>query len=158
MQIKTVLNTTIVLMAGLSIVLGACSKEQPVRNFVLPKGNVEQGREVFIAFNCYRCHDIAGVDLPERNMEPPFIVELGGKVMRVKDYGELLTAVVYPDHVISPNYKTKLEQAGRNPDQSPMPYFGDIMTVTELTDLVEFLHAQYTRLQPTYYRGHYLQP
>jgi hypothetical protein len=26
----------------------------------------------------------------------------------------------------------------------------------ELIDLVEFLHAQYTKLQPHYYRGYYL--
>lgn len=156
MSIKTALTTAIAFMAAITLMMVACSKEQPVRNFVLPKGDIEQGQEVFIAFNCYRCHDIAGVDLPERTNEPPFVVQLGGKVMQVKDYGELLTAVVYPNHVISPNYKTKLEQVGRNPEESPMPYFGDIMTVTELTDLVEFLHAQYSRLLPNNYQGHYM--
>jgi mono/diheme cytochrome c family protein len=39
---------------------------------------------------------------------------------------------------------------------SPMPYYGEEMTVAELIDLVEFLHAQYTKLQPQYYRGYYL--
>ena len=37
-----------------------------------------------------------------------------------------------------------------------MPYYGEDMTVAELIDLVAFLHSHYTRLQPQYYRGYYL--
>ena len=158
MKPKSILSFSALLLAGLFMLLTACTQDKPVKGFVLPEGDIESGQEVFVAFNCYRCHDIAGIDLPERNFEPPFVVELGGEVLRVKDYGELLTAVVNPDHVISPNYKAKLMQAGKDPNQSPMPYFGDMMTVTELTDLVEFLHAQYSRRAPEYYRGHYYFP
>ena len=75
---------------------------------------------------------------------------------RVKNYGELMTSVVNPDHVISPKYVAMLEKADREVVISPMPYFGEEMTVAELIDLVEFLHAQYSRLQPQYYRGYYL--
>jgi hypothetical protein len=49
-----------------------------------------------------------------------------------------------------------LKKAKRDAIISPMPYFGEEMTVAELIDLIEFLHAQYTRLQPQYYRGYYL--
>jgi hypothetical protein len=87
---------------------------------------------------------------------PPFILEIGGEVYRVKNYGELLTAVVNPDHIISPKYVAMLAKAEREAVISPMPYYGEEMTVAELIDLVEFLHAQYTRLQPQYYRGYYL--
>ena len=146
------------LLTVLCTLLVACAKEQPVQGFVLPKGDAARGKEVFVAFNCYRCHDIAGVNLPERKFEPPFVVVLGGKVLKVKDYGELLTAVVYPEHVISPKYRAKLMAIGKDPGQSPMPYFGDMMTVTELTDLVEFLHGQYSKTAPDYYRGYYYHP
>jgi hypothetical protein len=88
--------------------------------------------------------------------KPPFIVEIGGEVYRVRDYGELLTAIVNPDHIISPKYIAMLERAEREAVISPMPYYGEEMTVAELIDLVEFLHAQYTRLQPQFYRGYYL--
>ncbi len=135
--------------------LVGCDAETPVRGFVLPEGDPDRGRQVFIDFNCYRCHAIPDVGLPERDPEPPFIVELGGEVLRVKDYGALLTAIVYPDHGISPRYQEQLRQAGRAADLTPMPYFGDTMTVTELNDLVEFLHGQYTRLLPTEYMGQY---
>lgn len=139
----------------LALMLTACQEERPVKGFVLPPGDAEAGRQVFIDFDCYQCHSIPNVALPARSFEPPFIVELGGEVRRVKDYGELLTAIVYPDHVITPRYRNMLKEAGRDPDLTPMPYFGDAMTVTELTDLVEFLHGQYTLLLPNYYRGHY---
>jgi mono/diheme cytochrome c family protein len=142
----------------LIILLTACSREEPVKGFVLPEGNAERGQEVFMAFNCHACHDVDGVELPARESEPPFVVKLGGEVVRVKDYGELLTAVVYPDHIISPNYKTKLVLFKKDPNQTPMPYVGDTMTVTELTDLVAFLHAQYSRRPTEYYRRQYPFP
>lgn len=154
MDVKRFVRLTAVGLLSLAA-LTACESEAPVKGFVMPEGDAERGRQVFIDFNCYRCHSIPDVALPERDFDPPFIVELGGEVLRVKDYGALLTAIVYPDHGISPQYKNQLMQAGKDPDMTPMPYFGDTMTVTELTDLVEFLHGQYTRLMPTYYKGHY---
>src|SRR5210317_1472255 len=135
----------------------ACTENgKPVRGFVLPEGDLAQGEQVFIDFNCQSCHTIPDVDFPEADFKAPFILEIGGEVYRVKNYGELLTAVVNPDHIISPKYVNLLKQAKRDAIISPMPYFGEEMTVAELIDLVEFLHAQYTRLQPQYYRGYYL--
>jgi hypothetical protein len=137
-------------------VLSACSGENaPVKGFVLPEGDVAQGQQVFLDFNCHGCHTIPEVDLPESEFEPPFILEIGGKVYRVKNYGELLTSVVNPDHIISRKYIALLEQADRAVVVSPMPYYGEEMTVAELIDLVEFLHAQYSKLQPDYYKTHY---
>lgn len=138
-------------------VLAACSEEgKPVRGFVLPKGDIPQGEQVFVDFKCHGCHTIPDIEFPETEFTPPFILEIGGEVYRVKNYGELLTAVVNPDHILSPKYIAMLEKAEREAVISPMPYFGEEMTVAELIDLVEFLHAQYTRLQPQYYRGYYL--
>lgn len=144
----------LVLLFG-SLALAACQREEPVKGFVLPAGNADRGMEVFVEFNCHHCHSIPDVVLPDRGFDPPFVVTLGGEVQRVKNYGELLTAIVYPDHVISPKYRSLLMQAGKTPDLTPMPYFGDTMTVTQLTDLVEFLHGQYKRLMPVYYKSHY---
>ena len=143
--------------AAALLALSACSSDsKPVKGFVLPPGDAEQGRQVFVDFNCHACHTIPGVELPEADFEPPFRLEIGGEVYRVKNYGELLTAVVNPDHIISPQYRAMLARAEREAVISPMPYYGDEMTVDELVDLVEFLHGQYTKLQPQYYRGYYL--
>jgi len=145
------------LLPLLLIVLSACGEEgRPVKGFVLPEGDIAQGEQVFFDFNCHGCHTIPDMEFPDAEFTPPFILEIGGEVYRVKNYGELLTAVVNPDHIISAKYVAMLEKANREAIISPMPYFGEEMTVAELMDLVAFLHAQYTRLQPEYYRGYYL--
>jgi mono/diheme cytochrome c family protein len=147
-----------VILFGISLcVVSACGGEgKPVKGFVLPPGDLAQGEQVFVDFNCHGCHTIPDVEFPDVEFTPPFILEIGGEVYRVKNYGELLTAVVNPDHIISPKYVAMLAKAEREAVISPMPYYGEEMTVAELIDLVEFLHAQYTRLQPQYYRGYYL--
>jgi hypothetical protein len=148
---------SVILLAFALLAVTACSKEgRPVRGFVLPEGDIAQGEQVFVDFNCHACHSIPGIEFPVVEFTPPFILEIGGEVYRVRDYGELLTAIVNPDHIISPKYIAMLEKADREAVISPMPYYGEDMTVAELIDLVEFLHAQYTRLQPQYYRGYYL--
>ena len=139
------------------LVVSACSDEgRPVKGFTLPEGDIAQGEQVFIDFNCHACHSVPGLEFPDVDFTPPFILEIGGEVYRVRNYGELLTAIVNPDHIISPKYKAMLERADREALISPMPYYGEEMTVAELIDVVEFLHSQYTRLQPQYYRGYYL--
>ena len=139
------------------LALSACTQDaKPVKGFVLPDGDIAQGEQVFVDFNCHACHTIPGLEFPKTEFEPPFVLEIGGEVYRVKNYGELLTAVVNPDHIISPQYRAMLARAEREAVISPMPAYGEEMTVAELIDLVEFLHAQYTKLQPQYYRGYYL--
>ncbi|MEE8339932.1 MAG: hypothetical protein V3R56_07285 [Xanthomonadales bacterium] len=145
----------VLLMAAL-FVLSACTVESPpVKGFVLPDGDVAQGQQVFIKYNCHGCHTIPGVDLPKHEFEPPFTLEIGGAVYRVKGYGELLTAVINPDHVISRKYIKELEEADRTVVISPMPYYGDVMTIAEMIDLVTFLHAQYSKLQPDFFQSQY---
>ncbi|HET6593433.1 MAG TPA: cytochrome c [Xanthomonadales bacterium] len=139
------------------LALTACTGDsKPVKGFVLPQGDIAQGEQVFIDFNCHGCHTIPDKEFPATDFQPPFILEIGGEVYRVKNYGELLTAIVNPDHIISLKYRAMVEKADRETMISPMPYYGEHMTVAELIDLVEFLHAQYTKLQPQYYRGYYL--
>lgn len=159
MSFENVLKLTrfTALIAIILMTLPACTENgKPVKGFVLPKGDVAQGEQVFVDFNCQSCHTIPDLEFPEAGFTAPFILEIGGEVYRVKNYGELLTAVVNPDHIISPVYVAMIEKAEREMIISPMPYFGEEMTVAELNDLIEFLHAQYTRLQPQYYRGYYL--
>ena len=139
------------------VALSACTGDhKPVKGFVLPDGDVAQGEQVFVDFNCHACHTIPGVEFPEVETELPFVMEIGGEVLRVKNYGELLTAVVNPDHIISRKYRDMMKQAERDAIMTPMPYRGEDMTVAELIDLIAFLNAQYTKLQPNYYGGYYI--
>ena len=137
-------------------VLTACSgDDKPVKGFVMPAGDVAQGEQVFLDFKCHACHTIPGLEFPEVEHELPFEVTLGGEVFRVKNHGELLTAVVNPDQSICMSYRAMMEQTGREVYLTPMPYRGEEMTVAELIDLIAFLNAQYVKLQPNYYSGYY---
>ena len=128
------------------VALSACTGDhKPVKGFVLPDGDVAQGEQVFVDFNCHACHTIPGVEFPEVDSELPFILEIGGEVLRVKNYGELLTSVVNPDHIISRKYRDMMKQAERDAIMTPMPYRGEDMTVAELIDMLEFLHNHYIR-------------
>jgi hypothetical protein len=150
------MNKRLLLIVSAAVVLSlaACFKEPPeVEGFYLPQGDAERGQQVFTGFKCYECHSIADVDLPERQFTAEFVVALGGKVRKVENYGQLMTAVVYPDHALSKQYLAQLEAAGKTADASPMVNFTDEMTVRELVDLTEFLHGHYSRLMPQYYRG-----
>lgn len=146
------LPAMVVLMA-----LTACSGDDtPVKGFVMPAGDVAQGEQVFMDFKCYACHTIPGKEFPETDSKLPFSVVIGGEVLNVSNHGELLTAVVNPDQSICMSYRVRMERAGKEVHLTPMPYRGEEMTVAELIDLIAFLNAQYTRLQPRYYTGHYI--
>ena len=159
MRTQNIMRTVIfyVLVLFTLFALSACTGEgKPIKGFVLPQGDIAQGKQVFVDFNCHGCHTIPEMEFPETDFESPLVLEIGGKVYRVKNYGELMTSIVNPDHVISPKFFAMLEKPDRATVISPMPNHGETMTIAELIDLVEFLHAQYTKLQPQYYRGYYL--
>lgn len=140
-----------------SLCLTACTGEQkPVKGFVLPEGDIAKGEQLFVKFNCHQCHTIPGKTFPEPKVQSPFTLAIGGEVYRVKNYGELLTAIVTPDHFVSARYRRLLAQAEQGAAISPMPDYTADMTVDELINLVEFLHAQYSKLQPNYYNAYHL--
>ena len=139
----------------LMVALSSCKMESPaVRGFVLPDGDVALGEQVFTKYGCHGCHTIPGVDLPRIEPEPDVVIEIGGEVYRVKNYGELLTSVINPNHEISPESVNKLETAGRTNESTPMPFYGDVMTITEMINLVAFLRAQYSKIMPDFFQSY----
>ena len=125
----------------LSLLPGCDSGPKASRGFRLPDGNVEKGKQAFLDLKCNTCHRVEGVELP-----PPtaFNLTLGGETMRVKTYGELVTSIINPSHVISEEYKVQLALAQR----SPMPEFNRTMTVEQMIDLVAFLQPCYKMVAP----------
>ena len=112
------------------------------QGFRLPEGNIELGQTAFVAMDCNRCHTVAGVDLPKPAAPSKISYQLGGEVRRVKTYGELVTAIIQPQHIVAPEYVAKLNEGERKNAVSPMPSFNDRMTVQKLTDIVTFLHSR----------------
>ena len=140
-------------LLALCALAAACGKEPPQRTadgFVLPEGDVARGQQVFLDMGCRQCHGVAGLDLPPYQGVSALDIELGGKRARIKDYGELLTSVVNPRHVIADEYLRLLNKEERARGDTAMPDFNSRMTVNQLIDLVQFLHSRYEELVPEY--------
>jgi hypothetical protein len=127
----------------------SCGEEERMaRGFVLPKGDIEAGKTAFSELKCTQCHSVAGVEFSEIKSGAGF--ELGGKVRRIKTYGELVTAVIDPTHDVNPKFtSSRPAYNGENPT-TPMPSFNSIMTVKQLSDIVIFLHSRYQEEGPDF--------
>ncbi len=159
-QLKYPLRTLAGLLLAVVIAasLAGCDKgPEPIKGFILPEGDVALGQQVFTEVGCRYCHRIADLELPPFEAEPVLDIVLGGKVLKVKNYGELLNSIVNPNHTVELSYKLKLDSKDRKDAESPMPVFNDVLTVTELIDLVAFLHSRYELLGPEY-RGYMYVP
>ena len=127
------------------LLVGACSSEQiATRDFSLPPGIAENGRELFTEYRCTSCHTLADTEFNDdewRLTENGGIaVELGGETTKVKTYGDLVTSIINPSHRLAKGYP--LDQISEN-GNSKMEYYNEVMTVEELIDLVTFLKTKY---------------
>ena len=115
--------------------------------FRLPDGDASQGREVFLYMQCNQCHTIYGTEMPVIPFADPAYVELGGRVVTVKTYGDLVTSIINPSHKLAVGYaKEKVSENGK----SNMYTYNRHMTVQELIDLVAFLQAHYDVVPPKF--------
>ena len=144
----------VVTLIGLVLLffMSACEPERTSgKGLVLPAGSVESGKATFVNLGCVRCHSVAGVESPEYDGESTILLLLGGKVHQVKTYGELVTSIVNPAHIISPAYLDKIQSSETEGEiTTPMPSFNDEMTVAQLIDLVTFLDSSYEKMLPDY--------
>ena len=101
--------------------------------FALPQGDPRRGREVFMKFECYSCHQVLGEKFPEPGGDAigPELSQMGP--MHPPEY--FVESIMNPSAVVAE--KQYREKDGR----SKMPSFNDIMTVEELIDLVAFLKS-----------------
>ena len=130
---------------GLSMPLVGCTPAPTSgKGFTLPTGDGEQGKVVFMSHNCHQCHKVEGVERPaeeEREMD----IALGGEVRRISTYGELVTAIINPSHKLAKGYA---EEDVSEEGESKMENYNDVLTVTELIDLVAFLQSKYSIRPP----------
>ncbi|MBA6352116.1 c-type cytochrome [Colwellia sp. BRX9-1] len=130
------------LLIVLSLTLFSCDKgvDSP-RGFSLPKGNIETGKTVFLKYQCLACHTLKGVEDSSIVKQQDISVSLGGEKTKIITYAELVTSIINPSHKFSNPHSPKV----RTPEgKSKMKVFNDVMTVTELIDLVSFLQPNYT--------------
>jgi hypothetical protein len=137
-------NSIILCLALTSLLLVGCDKSQSGLGLRLPKGSAENGKTAFIALNCTACHTVAGVELPKPTVGADLVVELGGNVPRLRTVGDLLTSIIHPTQSVS--FKMKRPAVG--PAVSGMPTVNDVMTVSQMIDLVRFLQPRYSEMAP----------
>jgi len=137
------------LLLGSSVALSGCDPDAHMseQGFRLPDGDAQAGREAFVYMHCHQCHTVAGEELPEIPGQSPPYVELGGKVSKVKTYGQLVTAIINPSHRLTPRYA---EETVSEDGESKMYIYNEHMTVQELADLVFFLQPKYNVIVPQY--------
>ncbi|KLV10583.1 MULTISPECIES: c-type cytochrome [Photobacterium] len=139
---------TIIALSSLLLTTG-CEPNQRgnTLSFTLPQGNAQRGEQLFEKYQCLSCHTMEGYERPEVLDESGVSVELGGRVPKLKTYAELVTSVINPSHSIAPGYDV---QEVTHSGESIMPSYNDVMTVTDLVDLITFLEAKY-ELEPYEY-------
>ena len=124
--------------------LSGCGGPKSGSGFTLPEGDARHGEALFQELWCNSCHAIAGRPDLREGVEPQMTVMLGGQTPRISTYGELVTSIINPSHEIAPHYRNReFMEAGR----SRMMIYNEIMTVSELSDLVTFIQQQY-ELEP----------
>lgn len=151
---------SISLIAGAAAVLlfaGCVMSEKSPVGFRLPEGSIWKGKTAFVELGCINCHSVVDEDLmPEMTQPRQIHVVLGGEITRVKTYGQLVTSIINPSHVVSPQYRDKYTDAEGN---SMMTDFSKEMTVEQMIDLAEFLQARYEVVIPDYaYNEHGIGP
>lgn len=110
----------------------------------LPEGDAARGEVQFVSFGCDSCHTVIGADLPDPVEQGPVRVLLGSQTGRQVSYGQLVTSIVNPSHRLSARYRREeISQEG----ESLMNSYNDVLTVTQLTDIVAFLQAHYVEAE-----------
>ena len=112
MMRRTGLLLTLAALASLS---GCEADRMSERGFSLPQGNAMAGREAFVYMHCHECHTVVDEQFPAVAMADPPFVELGGKVTRVKTYGELVTAIINPTSSRRAIPQSRSRAMARNP-------------------------------------------
>lgn len=109
--------------------------------FSLPDGDAEQGKANYTYFACNACHETDDVPYLDAGDELAPRVVLGGETTRIKTYGELVTSVINPSHRVARRESPAMADAS---GESRMTSFNDVMTVTQLVDLVAYVQSKYT--------------
>ena len=128
---------TIFLVCLLSF--ASLSRADNHNQLTLAKGSYNAGKNAFIKLQCNACHTVTGVNLPAAEEMFEVAVELGSK-KQSKTSAELLTAIANPSHSLAKGFPVETISSHGS---TRMPDYNDIMTVSELINIVTFLKRHY---------------
>jgi len=146
--IKLFLSVTLLSLFVVLIVSCNAGPSSP-RGFSLPEGDIEKGKTAIFRHSCLSCHSIEGLEAEVETVELNIAqrVPLGGRTARVTTYAELVTSIINPSHQIARAHKSYTTDAQGN---SVMTNYNNVMTVSELIDVVSYLQPKYEVVPYTY--------
>lgn len=131
---------SLLLALGAICLAGCDSGPKGSAGFTLPDGDAERGKAAFVEFQCNTCHVTKQVAQLEQSVASKISITLGGETTQIKTYGELVTSIINPSHrVVRPDDAGMANEKG----ESKMISFNDVMTVTQMVDLVAFVQSNY---------------
>lgn len=136
-------RTPALLLPAIFLFLTACDPSVRARDAIhLPEGDATRGKELFISLGCVSCHTVIEEQLPQSDTPGAEPVLLGSHTSTALTYGQLVTSIVNPSHRLSPRYRKDLVSVE---GESKMRVYNDVITVSQLADLVAFLAPRYER-------------
>lgn len=136
-------RTSAILLPAMLLLLMACDPSIRSRDAIhLPEGDAARGKELFVSLGCNTCHAVIDEQLPEPDEPGPARVLIGSHTSTALTYGQLVTSIVNPSHRLSPRYR---KDAVAVEGESKMRVYNDVLTVSQLADLVAFLAPSYER-------------
>lgn len=112
--------------------------------FTLPAGDPNAGRQVFVDFECFKCHEVLGEEFPAPKAEQ------GDVGSPLSGMGAMHSAEYFAEVMIDPNASVawrikhhKAEKKGYLGDdgRSKMPSYNDTMTIQQLIDVVAYMKS-----------------
>jgi mono/diheme cytochrome c family protein len=104
--------------------------------FLVPPGDAARGREVFVALECFACHEVKGEQFPQASKTPP------GSGPALTGMGSHHPAEYLAESIINPNRVIVLGPGFTGADSfSKMPDYSDSLSIRQLVDLVAYLKS-----------------
>ncbi len=110
---------------------------------VIPKGKVNAGKTLFVDKGCYQCHTAGDISLPQSDLSQELFIELGVKKHAGWSRDTFAKSILNPNHTVSEEYRKVMITLGDKlkAENSPMPGFNDILSVSDLIHLTTFLDS-----------------
>jgi len=132
------LKAAVLLSFTLTFSLTAADEAQ-----VIPEGKVNAGKTLFVEKGCYKCHTADDITLPQSGLSQELFIELGVKKHEGWSRDSFARSILNPNHTVSEEYRKVMITLGDKlkAENSPMPGFNDILSVSDLIHLTTFLDS-----------------
>jgi mono/diheme cytochrome c family protein len=108
----------------------------PGWKFLMPPGDAMEGRKVFVALECFACHEVKGESFPQSSKTP----RANGP--ELTGMGSHHPAEYFAESIVNPNRVIVQGPGYTAPDGlSKMPSYADSMTLKQLVDVVAYLKS-----------------